>query len=93
MKKKVRNIVVSEKKYKWAVQENFWPETYLKVWREGNKIKPWLVITLTELLTITPSHVESIINQANQLKNDIRPTETNQPNCIYENDQLTILET
>ena len=72
MKKKVGKVVVGEASYNWTVQERFWPEGYLKIWIEGQKTRPWLVIEFGELEEVTPSLVSSIVKQANSIKAEIQ---------------------
>jgi len=90
MTKKIRDIVVDELSYKWTVQECFWPQGYLKVWIDGLKVRPWLVIEFEHLESVTPALVASIIKQACVVKNDIKQVESNCSNCKYENELLSI---
>ncbi|MCG6968999.1 MAG: hypothetical protein LJE85_04440 [Gammaproteobacteria bacterium] len=89
MKKKVRKIIVDKISYSWTVQERFWPEGYLKLWIEGQKTRPWLVIEFGQLEEVTPSLVASIVKQANDMKAAIKQVESNVSNCKYENELLT----
>ena len=91
MKKRVRKIVVDEFPYSWTVQERFWPEGYLKVWVEGQKVRPWLIIEFEMLEAVTPSVVSQIIQQAKKIKAQIQQTESNVSNCKYENKILTAI--
>ena len=89
MKNRIRKIVVDETSYNWTVQERFWPEGYLKIWVEGQKTRPWLVIEFAQLEEVTPSLVASILKQAKDIKSAIKQVESNISNCKYENDLLT----
>ncbi len=88
--KKVRKIVVDETSFHWAVQERFWPEVYLKVWFEGKKSKPWLVVEFAQVESVTPSIVASIIRQGDKLKEQIKPVENSISNCKYEDEVLSL---
>ena len=91
MKSRVRKIVVDEFSYNWTVQERFWPEGYLKIWIEGQKVRPWLVIEFVMLEVVTPSLVASIIQKAESIKGQIKKVESNISNCKYENEILTAI--
>lgn len=89
MKNKLRSIVVDEISYKWTVQESLWPEGYLKVWIEGQKTRPWLVVEFEKLEAVTPSVVASIVKQATDIEDTIKLVESNASNCTYRNEVLS----
>ncbi len=89
MRKKIRNLVVDEISYIWTVQEKGWPEAYLKIWFDGHKTKPWLIVEFPMIESVTPSLVASIIRQATGQKDKIQPVESNNSNCKYEKNSLS----
>ncbi|OZG70220.1 hypothetical protein BTA51_26830 [Hahella sp. CCB-MM4] len=91
MKKRIRKIVVNRAPYNWMVEESLWPEGFLKIWIDSQKTRPWLVIKFSLLETVRPSSVASIVRKAQEIKEEIQLTESNVPNCRYENDILTAI--
>ena len=64
MKKRTRKIIVEQKSYLWLADETLFPECKLKVWLEGEKIKPFLEMLFHCENAVTPNIVAITIKFA-----------------------------
>ncbi|NEP58978.1 MAG: hypothetical protein F6K31_18480 [Symploca sp. SIO2G7] len=70
MKSKIRNIVVNNIEYTWAINELDWDTVALKVWVKGQKRLPWFV---TEKQFNNPWYFIGQVNEENIEKFQLEP--------------------